>query len=365
MNYSGMANQLVAQQVTLSQSATIQSLSYYVATAGGQLRLGIYNNTGNNPGALLAQTATFTPVAGWNIQNVTTPTLLPAGTYWLAFLPQNNTLSGRIAFSGSVRYYASTFGTLPTTYSSSPQSATAHFSMYATLSTGPAPTSTATYTPTSTSTPSSTPTATVTPSQTMTATATEIGAPTNTPTLTSTPTSTFTPTATRTNTPTPTNTSTATQTPAGESVIQIGETNLLSVNYSGMANQLAAQQVTLSQSATIQSLSYYVATAGGQLRLGIYSNAGNGPGTLLAQTAAFTPVAGWNTQNVTTPVLLPAGTYWLAFLPQNNTLAGRLAFSGSVRYYTSTFGALPNTYSSSPQSATAHFSLYATLLMNP
>jgi len=296
MNYSGMANQLVAQQVTLSQSATIQSLSYYVATAGGQLRLGIYNNTGNNPGALLAQTATFTPVAGWNTQNVTTPVLLPAGTYWLAFLPQNNTLTGRLAFSGSLRYYTSTFGTLPITYSISPQSATAHFSMYATLSTDPAPTSTETNTPTRT------PTATATPSQTMTSTATEIGASTNTPTLTSTPTSTFTPTVTRTNTPTSTNTPTATQTPAGESVIRMGETNLLSVNYSGMANQLAAQQVTLSQSATIQSLSYYVATAGGQLRLGIYSNAGNGPGTLQAQTAAFTPVAGWNTQNVTTPV---------------------------------------------------------------
>jgi hypothetical protein len=124
---------------------------------------------------------------------------------------------------------------------------------------------------------------------------------------------------------------------------------------------LVAQQVTLSQSATIQSLSYYVARASGQLRLGIYNNAGNGPGTLVAQTAAFTPVAGWNTRNVETPTVLPAGTYWLAFLPQNNTLAGRVAQSGTGRHYTYTFGSLPSIFSSSATSATFHFSLYATL----
>jgi hypothetical protein len=100
MNYSGMGNRLVAQQVTLSQSATIQSLSYYVATTGGQLRLGIYNNSGSAPGALVAQTAAFTPVAGWNTQAVTTPVSLSPGTYWLVFLPQNNTLAGRLGLSG-------------------------------------------------------------------------------------------------------------------------------------------------------------------------------------------------------------------------------------------------------------------------
>jgi len=143
----------------------------------------------------------------------------------------------------------------------------------------------------------------------------------------------------------------------------MGETNILSMNYSGIGNQLVAQQVTLSQSATIQSLSFYVAGGtGGQLRLGIYNNAGSNPGTLHAQTAAFTPVTGWNTQNVTTPVLLPAGTYWLAFLPQNNNLIGRIALTGTGRYYPYTFGALPSTFSSSPTTDTFHFSLYATLL---
>ncbi|NWG08230.1 MAG: metallophosphoesterase [Chloroflexi bacterium] len=352
MNYSGMANQLAAQQVTLPQSATIQSLSYYVAAAGGQLRLGIYNNAGAGPGTLLAQTAAFTPIIGWNTQNVTIPTLLPAGTYWLAFLPQNNALTGRLAFSGSLRYYTSAFGTLPATYSNSPQSATAHFSMYATLSTGPLPTNTSTHTPSNTPVATVSPTRTITPSQTQTNTATATNV------FTSTPTSTFTPPATWTNTSMPT----ATQTSATGNIIQIGETNILSLNYSNMGNYLVAQQVTLPQNATIQSLSYYVATAGGQLRLGIYNNAGNAPGSLQAQTAAFTPVAGWNTQNVTSPTMLPAGTYWLAFLPQNNNLTGRMAFTGTGRYYGYTFSALPTTYSNSSTSGTFHFSMYATLL---
>ena len=103
-------------------------------------------------------------------------------------------------------------------------------------------------------------------------------------------------------------------------------------------------------------------TTGGQLRLGIYTNAGNVPGTLVAETAAFTPVAGWNTQPVLTPTVLPAGTYWLAFLPQNNTLAGRVIASGMGRYYTYTFGALPSAFSSSSSSAEFRFSLYATLI---
>jgi hypothetical protein len=128
-----------------------------------------------------------------------------------------------------------------------------------------------------------------------------------------------------------------------------------------MGNQLVAQRVTLSQSATIQSLSYYVSTTGGQLRLGIYTNSVNAPGTLVADTAAFTPAAGWNTQPVLTPTTLPAGTYWLVFLPQNNTLAGRLAVSGTGRYSAYSFGAMPTAFPSSSMADTFRFSLYATL----
>ena len=711
-SYSGIGNQLVAQQVTLSQSATIQSLSYYVSTASGQLRLGIYNNNGSNPGTLVAETSAFTPVTGWNTQPVITPTLLPAGTYWLAFLPQSSSFAGRISYSGVGRYYGYTFGALPASYSTAPSSGAFHFSLYATLTIA-SPTATPTATSTSgiscvigngsgsatlflpykqyncgkssyavgvgdfnhddrqdvalsvrmnvsgvpsslliftqdvngnlsqpraypggnraehmavgdvnndgwddvvtvnfsdntislfaqnsagefadriTYATNSGPDAVAiddvnndglndivvahhthatigvfiqqpdgalnamttypsvaagfddlaigdvngdglndvvkmngqgyvnsnlmvylqntngslttasnysiaacaspclskgiaigdvtgdgrlditlsyggnSPSSNIAVFAQDANGnlqpsvsypaydipeavdiadvnsdgledvivahngwlragvflqeingvmgvealyplpnlntddlaigdlngdqlpdlvfadsmglvilyrsvdppttptPTFTPAITSTstrtPTATLTPPVTSTFTPTPTSTPTW-----GEDTVIIGETNVLSIPYGGLGNQLVAQQVTLTQGATIQSLSYYVSTTGGQLRLGIYSDSGNAPGALLAETAAFTPVAGWNTRTVLTQPSLPAGTYWLAFLPQNNTLAGRLTVAGSGRYYAYPFGSLPAAFSSSNTADTFRFSMYATLLI--
>ena len=253
---NGNGNLLVAQNATLSQPAIIQSLSFYVTTAGGSLRLGIYDATGpgGGPGALKAQTNSFTPVVGWNTQPVITPVSLPAGTYWLAYLPQSNTLAFRKnEVSGtSGRYYSYTFGALPATFSTAPSTTPSHWSLYATFNGGGG-------------------------------------------------------------------------TSGGGGTITIGENTILPNGDNGNGNLLVAQNATLSQPAIIQSLSFYVTTAGGSLRLGIYdaTGPGGGPGALKAQTNSFTPVVGWNTQPVITPVSLPAGTYWLAYLPQSNTLAFR------------------------------------------
>ncbi|MEK7138619.1 MAG: hypothetical protein AAB799_00365, partial [Patescibacteria group bacterium] len=56
--------------------------------------------------------------------------------------------------------------------------------------------------------------------------------------------------------------------------ITIGETTILPADDSGNGNLLLAQSTTLSQTATIQSLSFYVTTAAGNLRLGIYDATG-------------------------------------------------------------------------------------------
>ncbi|MCB0184697.1 MAG: hypothetical protein KDE31_10545, partial [Caldilineaceae bacterium] len=74
----------------------------------------------------------------------------------------------------------------------------------------------------------------------------------------------------KTPTPTPTSTSSA--------LFRIGETNILSYDDADNANLLIAQQTMLPQSGTIQSLSFYVTGASGQLRLGIYDDANGGPG---------------------------------------------------------------------------------------
>jgi hypothetical protein len=148
------------------------------------------------------------------------------------------------------------------------------------------------------------------------------------------------------------------------SVLKIGETNITPTADGGDANLLAAQSATLGQSATIQSLSFYVTTAAGKLRLGIYDASGpsGGPGAKKAETAEITPTTGWNTANVVTPVTLPAGNYWLAFFPSDNNLSFRIdRTTGTLKYYNLTYGTMPNTFSTTNTSETGHWSFYATL----
>ncbi len=133
---SNNGNKLIAQPATLSQTATIQSLSFYVVTASGNLRLGIYDATGpgGRPGAKKAETATITPATGWNTANVITPVPLPAGTYWLAYLPSSNGLKFRAeSTGGNSKLYSFTFGTMPATFSTAPGSSVWRWPLYATL----------------------------------------------------------------------------------------------------------------------------------------------------------------------------------------------------------------------------------------
>lgn len=150
---------------------------------------------------------------------------------------------------------------------------------------------------------------------------------------------------------------------SAETTFTMGQTAILDSEDSGNRDLLLAQQATLTQAGTLESLSFYVTTAGGQLRLGVYdaSGPGGGPGIKKAETSAFTPGVGWNTRAVTTPVLLQAGTSWLAYFPSRNRLASRKQLTASARYYRLTFGPMPTTFSTSPSAEAVHWSLYATL----
>jgi hypothetical protein len=151
-------------------------------------------------------------------------------------------------------------------------------------------------------------------------------------------------------------------TPPVTTPITLGENTVFSdVDSNGL---LVVQDATLTQTATITSLSFYVNLADGELRLGIYdaTGPGGGPGTLMAQTASFTPVVGWNTQNVITPVSLPAGQYWLAYFPSSSSLQFAANFySGSFVAAQVGFGPMPATFPTNAGQGTTHWSLYATL----
>ena len=185
-------------------------------------------------------------------------------------------------------------------------------------------------------------------------------APVSTPKPTPTPTPK--PTPTPTPKPTPTATPKPTATPTQPS-FTIGDTALLPLIDSGNGNLMVAQSATLSKTGTVRSMSFYVSQAAGSLRLGLYdaSGPGGGPGTKKAETNAITPVVGWNTVNIVTPVALPAGTYWLAYLPSSSSLRFLLDIrSGHMAYYSYPYGVMPATFSKSPASGISQWSFYAT-----
>src|SRR5690349_1155577 len=153
--------------------------------------------------------------------------------------------------------------------------------------------------------------------------------------------------------------------PAQAQSVNNGVTTVLPTADSQNANVLSVQMIQLKTVQTIQSLSFYVTAASGNLIFGVYDATGpkGGPGALKASTASFAPKTGWNTAKVVTPVSLAAGNYWMAFLPSSNAL--RFATYRGLdycKYYSYAFGALPKTFSASPVdcSPTA-WSFYATL----
>jgi hypothetical protein len=158
----------------------------------------------------------------------------------------------------------------------------------------------------------------------------------------------------------------AVTTTAPGAVVSIGEPNVLATFDNGNANLLLAQSTTLAQSATIQSLSFYVTAAAGNLRLGIYdaTGPGGGPGAKVAETPEITPIVGWNTANVVTPASLSAGIYWLAYLPSSNSLGFQKTVdaTSSAKFYSVTYGAMPVTFSTAPNNSASHWSFYGTLI---
>ena len=87
------------------------------------------------------------------------------------------------------------------------------------------------------------------------------------------------------------------------------------------------------------------------------------PGKLKAQTAEFIPSIGWNTQNVTAPISLSAGNYWLMWQTDNNGLGVAYTPNGNAGIYKGyAYGPPPSNFPSAG-SASPDESIYATLLV--
>jgi len=145
----------------------------------------------------------------------------------------------------------------------------------------------------------------------------------------------------------------------------MGETTAFAAIDRGNRGLLEIQNAQLATAGTLQSLSIYVANANaaGELRLGLYdgSGANGGPGNIIAQTAAFVPVVGWNTQPVAS-TQLTAGGYWLAYATNSNRLTFSVEYdNGECWWANLSFQAMPATFPQVVGMDQCHWGFYATL----
>jgi hypothetical protein len=340
---SGDADQVIATSATLNQAGTVESMSIYITTSGavGHGMLAIYNATGSGgaPGALVAQTPSFTLTSGWNTQSVTTPVALQAGSYYVAFTVDNNG-AGPVYGAGTARsnYYKSlgSYGTFPTAFGSGTSQPGIAYSEYATLTTACTPTTCAAQ------------------KENCGSISDGCGGELNCGTCTA--------PATCGGGGTPNVCG------GGSTTLLLGTSSTEPTQDGGDADQVIATSAALNQTGTVESMSIYIATSGavGHGMLAIYNatGSGGGPGALVAQTPSFTLTSGWNTHAVATSVTLQAGSYYLAFSVDNDG-AGPVYGTGtaSANYYESlgSYGTFPTAFGSGISQPGIMYSEYATL----
>jgi Domain of unknown function (DUF1929)/Bacterial Ig domain/Putative Ig domain len=156
----------------------------------------------------------------------------------------------------------------------------------------------------------------------------------------------------------------------GFAAVNLGNTSVGSLLDSGSSNNINGSKITVTTAANVTSMSVYVSnidasTTNRNFQLAIYTNSGNAPGTLVANSATGTLVANsWNTLPVT--AALQANTsYWLMYNTNGRTdvindMRYNVGASGVGAYKSSStaFGTWPSTFTSVLTNAA--YSLYAT-----
>jgi hypothetical protein len=206
------AGLLVMQEAGLTQACQVQSQCFYVTTATGSLRLGIYDN--GNPRTLEVQAPEIlAPTANsWNCSNYPQPgPVLPVGTHRLAYEPSSGALGFRKDMTsgtgfGQGEWSPAPYGPFPASVAVAPI-AVVHWSHYVTCqvpaSPTPPPPTTTTTTTTTTTLPPPTTTTTTTTLPPPTTTTTTLPSPTPSPSPSPSPTPTSTPSPSPSPTPSP------------------------------------------------------------------------------------------------------------------------------------------------------------------
>jgi hypothetical protein len=308
---------------TLPVAGVVSGLhAYILAPNGDSFAMGIYSNNGSAPGTLISASGSQVAVSGWNNFSIPGTALLPAGTYWIAAGTNSPTNSLFFALNDytlnadSTDGYVEGFTVIPATYSggSGPNQQSYYF--YA-----------------------------------------DYCVPGSSPTPINSPTRTFTTTATPTNTPT------STQTASCSNSFSFGR-NYVAGHTQEIDDGSIASRFTLPVPGIVSMLhAYAVSTTGYTIKMGLYSNTGSGPGTIISESGSQASVVGWNDLAIPGTALLPAGTYWIA-LGSSNVSGGPvfaantyLDNSDATDGYIAGFTVLPSPYNGTAPSTDSQFSL--------
>lgn len=282
VNYAGYCQ---GNKIIITGEVIAESFSIYIqSTTGGGVRMALYSDNSGTPENLIVESeSVIVSAGGWNTIDIPDTYLAP-GNYWL-FYQNEPGIYIRVdaGTSGDEAYFMHTYGPFPSQLTSVNYDL-GLYSMYIN------------YCPYICGTPTNTPTETPTAIGTCIC-PNKFGRETE-----------------------------------GPELFNIG-------------SNICANKYNLPYDAILQSMSIYVLVAAGEVKTGIYTDNGNNPGILLAESEPYTVMDGWN--EIKMPqVYLPAGNYWLAFIKNNGDFrAGKTTgVVGDERYGSWPFGPMPDTW---------------------
>jgi len=164
-------------------------------------------------------------------------------------------------------------------------------------------------------------------------------------------------------------TSTSTVTGAVRPPTNLGKTDIGATNNVFSGGDLKAYKYTLGEAGTVQSITVYIQSygSGARIRVGIYNDNSNYPGSLIAGNEEWTVAAtGWKTITLSTPVYFPAGSYWISLLvektPARTVTLKSIAGVGTQRYIGTSYDSLPSTFPRGAVASCCSDSLYFTYI---
>jgi hypothetical protein len=115
--------------------------------------------------------------------------------------------------------------------------------------------------------------------------------------------------------------------------IKLGNTEILTVNETTNSKNLEMNRISVHQTAVIKSLSLYVESGSGNMRMALYNDDSGKPGQKIATTEDFAVTTGWNTKDLNYQLqLLPGEDYWIGYQTDSDNLAVKTEAAGGNNY---------------------------------